>query len=110
MVCRLALPSLGPSLTLFYVRYLLQQTHTITSPRKTDPPTKPVTQTRFFTILEQGTKPPKEHLHPDAHMPALWRGVEAGGKDGDENGGSWKGSNEGRLPNDDNCRPSTLPE
>jgi hypothetical protein len=73
------LASLMPSTTVFAVRVLLAQTHSITSPR--DPDSQKLTGTKHFVILEQGKRPPAGHLHPDKHYIALWRGPGAGGKD-----------------------------
>ncbi|KAL1405312.1 hypothetical protein Q8F55_008939 [Vanrija albida] len=103
------LASLMPSTTVFAVRVLLAQTHSITSPR--DPDAQKLTGTKHFVILEQGKRPPAGHLHPDKHYVALWRGQAAGGKDkaDGESGGEIKIDTKARLPNDNVSRPSTLP-
>ena len=87
------------------MRILLSQTHSLVSPRDAGSQAKPITLTRHFTVIEEGQRPPKAHYHPDESIPAIWRGVAAGGKDK----GGIKIESKGRMPNDDHGRPSTLP-
>ena len=101
----LTLSSLMPAVTVFSFRVTLGQTHSIISPRDDLATAKPVVSIRYFIVVDEGKRPPKEHQHPNKHLPALWRGSEAGGKDD----GELKIETRGRLTNDDHGRPSTLP-
>lgn len=88
------------AVTIFYARICLQQTYAIKSPR--DDETKPTVHPTTFVICEKGMRPPA--ARPSPGTPALWRGTAAGGKDT----GPFTISTVGRLPNDENGRPSTL--
>ncbi len=103
---RLTLPSLDPRVTIFYIRTILIQTHTIRSPRD-DLTVSPISSQRQLTVIEMGKRPPAQHEHPSKDIPALWRGVEAGGKDRGEDG--FMVEKIGRLIPDALVRPSTLP-
>jgi hypothetical protein len=85
------------------MRLTFSQTHIITSPR--DDGSKPITSTRNFILIEEGKRPPKEHIHTGKDAPCLWKGTDAGGK----STGELRIESKGRLPNDDHGRPSTLP-
>lgn len=102
--CQLNFTSLSPAATIFYFRVSLAQTHAISSPRDDPNTTEPIVSTRNFLIAEQGRRPPPENPYPRRDWPALWRGVEAGGKDE----GDLDLELRGRLPNDDQGRPSTV--
>jgi hypothetical protein len=59
----------------------------------------------MFTVVEVGKRPPKAQVYPGKEAFALWRGLEAGGN----SEGKMMVEGTGRLPNDDDGRPSTLP-
>jgi len=101
----LTISNISPAVTIFCFRVILSQTHSITSPRDVPAEAKPITSTRHFTIIEKGKRPPPEHQHPSKDVPAIWRGVDAGGKDSSD----LKLDITGRAPNDDDGRPTTLP-
>jgi hypothetical protein len=95
------------------MRLLLSQTTSIISPRDPDDTPNKIENTRNFTVVEAGKRPPPGHHHPDRHYPALWRGTDVpGGKDQaapGRDGGEIIMDTKGRLPTDDVGRPSTLP-
>ena len=106
---RLHLPSPSPACTVYSYRVLLTQTNSIAIPDDT-PDTVPFVTTQHFQILSSGTRPPKSVKAPLPNQTALWRGLEAGGVD---EGDGWFVAGvdpEGRLPEDNVARPSTLPE
>ena len=102
--CNLNLTSISPLASVYCFRLSLVQTNSITSPRDDPATTEPVESKRTFLIAEQGRRPPTDNPHPKKDWPALWRGIEAGGKDTQDLEIDVKG----RLPNDDSGRPSTL--
>ncbi|ORY31277.1 hypothetical protein BCR39DRAFT_527254 [Naematelia encephala] len=105
MRAKLTIAAIPPNVTIFCFRIQLAQTTTIVSPRDTADEAKPVTHTRHFVVLQEGQRPPRGHMHPAGNWPALWKGKDAGGSDDDE----FKVDAKGRLPDDDDGRPSTLP-
>lgn len=108
----ITLPSLPPTATIFSFSLLLAQTTTLVSPRDDPNTATPLKSTRHFTIIERGTRPPKDCRFPTKDYKALWRGIGvpgSGARDGDLNGGVWGVHDKGRLPLDEVARPSTLP-
>lgn len=97
--------NIDPRITVFSIRVVLAQRATFLSPRDTDENRKEIVTNRVFPIVEFGKRPPGQFHHPDAHVPAIWRGTQAGGKDVAD----IDLDSTGRLPNDDHGRPSTLP-
>ncbi|BEI83346.1 hypothetical protein CcaverHIS002_0312140 [Cutaneotrichosporon cavernicola] len=98
------LTEISPATTVFSVRLLLNQTHSIVSPR--DPDGKPHEFVRTFTIMSEGKRPPEGYYNPDLRHAAIWRGKEAKGK---REGGEITIDNKVRMPNDNVARPSTVP-
>jgi len=94
------IPSPSPTTTVFALNVRLSQTHTLISPR--DGTTLPTT--RSWLLHSIGKRPEIQHVHPSKHLPAMWRGVEAGGKDKD----GWRHEARARLPKGNLIRPSTL--
>jgi hypothetical protein len=94
-----SLSGLSPKATVYRFQANLLQNTTYTSPRDG----KSVKSTDKFVVAGHGTLPPKAHLNPGKDMPAIWRGIEVGGKDDNE----FKLDLSGRLPNDLHGRPST---
>lgn len=98
---QLKMPGPGPDVAMYYIRTVLEQTATMCSPRDRLC-TPPTVSMQSFVIWEKGVKP-RTKMVP-ANAPAIWRGMEAGGKDS----GCLELSGFGRLPNDQIGRPSTL--
>ncbi|GMK53466.1 hypothetical protein CspeluHIS016_0100520 [Cutaneotrichosporon spelunceum] len=92
-----------PKTTIYYARVSMAQRVKTMSPRDDPFTTEPRISNTMFPLWEKGIKPPPQR--PTAHTPAVWRGVEAGGKD--VSGFTFIGS--ARLPTDETGRPSTLP-
>ena len=99
---RFVLPDPASTVTLFAFRYSLSQTVMITSPNDPD---NPHTVTTNFPFVERGKRPAREAGYPGVHLPALWRGKDAGGTDV----GEFKIEAKGQMPKDDVLRPSTVP-
>ena len=110
---KIKITSIPDTTTIFAARLLLQQTCSIISPRDPENSTNKLENTRYFSIMEAGKRPPPGHHHPDRHYPAMWRGTGVpGGKDqavDGSDGGEILIDTKGRLPTDDVGRPSTLP-
>ncbi|GMK53506.1 hypothetical protein CspeluHIS016_0100920 [Cutaneotrichosporon spelunceum] len=98
------LADIAPTTTIFSVRLLLNQTHSIVSPR--DPDGTPHEFVRTFTILSEGKQPPEGYYNPDTRHPAIWRGKDAKGK---RDTGDLTIDTKARMPNDNVARPSTVP-
>lgn len=96
-------PSLQPKVTIFCVRILLSQRVEMTP--SVTPEAEPIISQRDFIVVQQGIQPPPSVPYPGPTFDAIWRGTAAGGKDE----GELRLQLEGRLPNDESCRPSTLP-
>lgn len=99
------LSSLSPATTIFSIKLLLNQTHSIVSPRDTGGEAKRESL-RTFTLLEEGKRPAEGNYFPDKRHPAIWRGRQAGGE---REGGEITVERKCRMPNDNVARPSTLP-
>jgi hypothetical protein len=97
------LTNLSPATTVFSISLLLNQTHSIVSPR--DPEGTPHEFVRTFTIMSEGKRPPEGYYNPDLRHPAIWRGKEARGK---REGGEITLDQKVRMPNDNVARPSTV--
>ncbi|KAL7420412.1 hypothetical protein Q5752_005382 [Cryptotrichosporon argae] len=100
---RFTLPSPDPALTLFAFRVSLQMTHAVRSPRD-DAATPALTTTRTWPVVEAGRRPAAALVHPDKHVPAVYRSQMAGGTDV----GEVRVEKKGRLPDDHVLRPSTV--
>lgn len=120
---KLAFIDLNPWATIFAVRLLLSQTHSVTSPD--EPGSAPfVYPKRNFVIATEGTIPTDKK--PGPHLPALWRGslVDSGDTKAEGSSSSTAISNGvpdsnlspdfklnigmKRLPDDTKARPSTM--
>lgn len=100
---RLTLPFPPTTTTIYAFRLILAQTVSLYSPR--DPPeTEPTCTTRHFSVIDHGQIPPKGA--EGRGIPALWRGTEAGGGEFEEMALTMFG----RLPDDEKCRPTSLPQ
>lgn len=90
------------------MRLVLEQSHTIVSPRDTNGEAKKVITTRHFSLHESGRRPPQGSTYPGKDYAAAWRGPGAGGKEpcGPE-GGEFRIDTTVRLPKDDVARPTT---
>lgn len=99
--------NLTPLTTVFSVSLLLNQTHSVVSPRDVGGDDKHAS-TRTFTILSRGKRPAEGHYYPDKSHAALWRGKGAGGED-DDALGELEVDAKARMPNDNVARPSTVP-
>ncbi|CAK9780388.1 hypothetical protein CC85DRAFT_326457 [Cutaneotrichosporon oleaginosum] len=97
------LSNISPATTVFSISLLLNQTHSIVSPR--DPDATPHEFVRTFTIFAEGKRPPEGYYYPDLRHPAIWRGKDARGK---REGGEITIDNKVRMPNDNVARPSTV--
>ena len=83
----MALADVPPTCSIFCFRVTIHQTHHITvsqgdSDTDSDPAKAKVLTTTFrLPIIEEGEQPGANFMYPDHNVPAIWRGVEAGGKD-----------------------------
>lgn len=99
------LSQLSPTTTIFSVQLLLNQTHSIVSPRDMGGDAQHES-TRTFTLLSEGKRPAEGYYFPDKRHPAIWRGKDASGT---REGGEITIDTKCRMPNDNVARPSTLP-
>jgi hypothetical protein len=94
----------SPKLTIFFTTLSLVQVTTIHSPRDQPGTADAITHRRVFPVLEQGQPVSRAIVNPGPEHPAMWRGVEAQGKDHREETLVGTGS----LPIDSIGRPTTL--